>query len=1420
MMEVKQNTPVDLNDLLTGPVKTANVTTDEVDDVVMEDLSERDTNSDLNCDIIKPEDDCEKSNNGLVTNGEGTLSSTIDLDSTATSALPITPVNPELEDALLAEDDALPKLTDVKVNSIASSEPVAVDDILADKVETSNSTTSSTNVRDPGDDLDTLLSKINDIVEDCLDEEGAVTEDKIENEVVSTNVLDNNESKVESLEESVILLDDTAADESVLEIDKSIPIETESVQKSEDALENTKHEDDTSELNEKTETVEDIKELSDKEDGKENDTASENVADNEVVTEESSKEESEEVEKTTIETNATIGNEPDVSATKIVTEDKAPEEVPTDLDKISEDENLTELDKLSEPENTTDLDKMLVDDDETVDSIKENELLEEKNDDDTTLNECDKIDDLILSDNEKEDEASKEKDVAVEETKAAEEEPKVTAETGETQVEISLENKTENDESKDSKVEKETIETDVDLTESKDAKESPKKSEDTPENEDSDDEIVFYVDKPPEKAEETKSAEIENTEKSPKSPAVTASSEEKQPVECSKDKSGDEDDVVVLDDDDEMQGNKKPSPKKLVEEKPMDKESDNEQPISKTTEDSDAAIKEADRKHSTIDIDNSDNARDDFVVGTDKVAKKPEDADDNNSNCSSSSNLLLEAKQSDNTGDEPTPEENDNDEEEDDGDVELVEAESKDAENSSEKGEESSEAVPPAKRPRLSEDSELSSKADENSKSRRTSESLEKKTDMENGASSNLSTSLKRTHDVIELEMDDEKSNDSKSSVTESSTKKPRTEEVDDTKKLTDKENENEKLAKPDSSDDNQKQDVKKCVQKVEPSDVPIPLYPAPKLKNLGEDDVISLGFLKKFRKSFDKMTKQDLEELVLQKVVEAIIHRSEFAEMRELIEKQEKLITTHRTKISELSKQFRDLEMVHNRVVKDIEQRNAQFIMPVKITRAVGLQVYIPNKKSIMEANAATGGVSNSSNIPTVSPQRATAPTTSHNNLTSPQRQFHSPQTAPDASLRNTTTNTNVNSSSSNSAPRRGCAQKVTPIRPVPGSNTTSSSVSGSPTTNTASTQIYRNNLTQNQISQPRILNKNAGTSNTAMSQTSNMNAAALQRQRYLQQQSAKPPNQDAAQRMAQQQQNARPPTVSQQRVVQQQKMPNNSPTVPRRIEPSPSTGSNNTTPLDNYMNTLTQLTGGNTAVSITPAKPKEKAVIDLTDEDELPPASHQISPQQTNSAQAQRRSIPAQNSNTNTNNMSQQYGRPAQPLTRIPPSQVANSNKNRMQGQKNNSFTSTISTPPGTSITRINVAPNTQVTQRVKYSHPAPLPATPPQAFNPNWKLPPPRPTIRISNLDNGIVISWTMEESMDRHAECVSYQIYAYQETSGPPMADSWRHVGDVKAMLLPMAVTLTQFQEGQRYFFAVRAVDCHQRYGPFSLPKTWS
>lgn len=120
--------------------------------------------------------------------------------------------------------------------------------------------------------------------------------------------------------------------------------------------------------------------------------------------------------------------------------------------------------------------------------------------------------------------------------------------------------------------------------------------------------------------------------------------------------------------------------------------------------------------------------------------------------------------------------------------------------------------------------------------------------------------------------------------------------------------------------------------------------------------------------------------------------------------------------------------------------------------------------------------------------------------------------------------------------------------------------------------------------------------------------------------------------------------------------------------------------------------------------------------------------------------------------------------------------------------------------------------------HTHPAPLPPQPMrQPSMTGWKNIPAKPTLKISRKGNGIVLSWNMTFTVNIHAVIKTYQLYAYQETRGQlPDSSLWKKVGDVEAMPLPMACTLTQFMAGNRYHFAVRAVDCHNRLGPFSDP----
>ncbi|XP_042671564.1 activating transcription factor 7-interacting protein 1 isoform X2 [Centrocercus urophasianus] len=123
----------------------------------------------------------------------------------------------------------------------------------------------------------------------------------------------------------------------------------------------------------------------------------------------------------------------------------------------------------------------------------------------------------------------------------------------------------------------------------------------------------------------------------------------------------------------------------------------------------------------------------------------------------------------------------------------------------------------------------------------------------------------------------------------------------------------------------------------------------------------------------------------------------------------------------------------------------------------------------------------------------------------------------------------------------------------------------------------------------------------------------------------------------------------------------------------------------------------------------------------------------------------------------------------------------------------------------------------------HPAPLPEAPqpprlpPEAANTSL---PQKPQLKLARVQsqNGIVLSWSVVE-VDRSCASVdSYHLYAYHEDPSATMPSQWKKIGEVKALPLPMACTLTQFVSGSKYYFAVRAKDIYGRFGPFCDPQS--
>ncbi|XP_062303935.1 activating transcription factor 7-interacting protein 1 isoform X2 [Osmerus eperlanus] len=121
-------------------------------------------------------------------------------------------------------------------------------------------------------------------------------------------------------------------------------------------------------------------------------------------------------------------------------------------------------------------------------------------------------------------------------------------------------------------------------------------------------------------------------------------------------------------------------------------------------------------------------------------------------------------------------------------------------------------------------------------------------------------------------------------------------------------------------------------------------------------------------------------------------------------------------------------------------------------------------------------------------------------------------------------------------------------------------------------------------------------------------------------------------------------------------------------------------------------------------------------------------------------------------------------------------------------------------------------------------------PTAPQPTTRLPqeaaltslPQQPQLKLARVQsqNGIVLSWCVSETDRTCAPVDSYHLYAYHMDNSAANGQAlqhWKKIGEVKALPLPMACTLTQFVSGSTYYFAVRARDIYGRFGPFCEPQ---
>ncbi|KAM9770635.1 activating transcription factor 7-interacting protein 1 isoform 2-T2 [Menidia menidia] len=179
------------------------------------------------------------------------------------------------------------------------------------------------------------------------------------------------------------------------------------------------------------------------------------------------------------------------------------------------------------------------------------------------------------------------------------------------------------------------------------------------------------------------------------------------------------------------------------------------------------------------------------------------------------------------------------------------------------------------------------------------------------------------------------------------------------------------------------------------------------------------------------------------------------------------------------------------------------------------------------------------------------------------------------------------------------------------------------------------------------------------------------------------------------------------------------------------------------------------------------------------------------------------------------------ANPVSSIPNSAGTRSSPKIIQNPSGNPQITVHHRPPLDSPLKSRTVTTTTPTRGSNVALP-PLPAAPvPPRLPPEAERtsPPQQLQLKLVPGQTGIVLSWSVAETDRTCATVESYHLYAFHQDNSSSNAGQqhWKKIGEVNALPLPMACTLTQFQSGSTYHFAVRAKDIYGRFGSFCEPQ---